>query len=422
MDTLCSSVLDGSEWSEGRRTVVESEAMGGPELVRCRSRRQCWRKIRMSELDQISAALECLYESVIEPEKWPQALETIAHYVGGHAVGEVSADPSRGCILRCDSVNVDPVFKSAYLNYYAEREVRLAPAAPLPVGAVITEQMLLEQSSLEKSEIFQDLLLPCDVPYFMMTWVRKNPQQVQAIAMERASARGPFQGEAIQRYSALVPHIIRSVKARELVLMAHSYQNAYEALIDRLPFGVILLDARGFSIECSEGAQRLFRAKDGLLLLQGRPRARLSRDDAKLQSAIERCGPGSTLRAFAGDTLQLTRVGRAALTVHVIPLRPGERPILQPHVHTLLLIVDPEHVPTPTCAFVAKVLNLSPAEAQLTLTLMSGSSVQEAAQQLGITVNTAKTQLKSVYLKTGCRRHGDLMKRVTLLTMVRANT
>jgi DNA-binding CsgD family transcriptional regulator len=42
--------------------------------------------------------------------------------------------------------------------------------------------------------------------------------------------------------------------------------------------------------------------------------------------------------------------------------------------------------------------------------LIEGDSVARAAQALGISVNTARTQLKSVFAKTGCNRQSDLIR------------
>ncbi len=44
--------------------------------------------------------------------------------------------------------------------------------------------------------------------------------------------------------------------------------------------------------------------------------------------------------------------------------------------------------------------------------LSQGFSLDEAAQQRGVTINTARSQLKQVFSKTDTRRQGELMRLV----------
>jgi DNA-binding CsgD family transcriptional regulator len=57
--------------------------------------------------------------------------------------------------------------------------------------------------------------------------------------------------------------------------------------------------------------------------------------------------------------------------------------------------------------------DLSPAEARLVRTLLEGCGLRPAAELLGISLNTAKSQLKVVFDKLGCERQSDLVRVVT---------
>lgn len=58
---------------------------------------------------------------------------------------------------------------------------------------------------------------------------------------------------------------------------------------------------------------------------------------------------------------------------------------------------------------VACYYKLTPAEAKLAVRLARGESLEEIAVRLGITLHTARTQLKSIFAKTGCRRQPELV-------------
>jgi DNA-binding CsgD family transcriptional regulator len=58
--------------------------------------------------------------------------------------------------------------------------------------------------------------------------------------------------------------------------------------------------------------------------------------------------------------------------------------------------------------------NLSPAEARLAAALASGQSMNEYAEARSVSLNTARTQLKSTMMKVGVRRQVDLVREVLL--------
>jgi DNA-binding CsgD family transcriptional regulator len=53
---------------------------------------------------------------------------------------------------------------------------------------------------------------------------------------------------------------------------------------------------------------------------------------------------------------------------------------------------------------------LSPRQAKLTALLLSGRSLKEAADVLGITEGSARQYLKGIFRKTGARRQADLVR------------
>ena len=53
---------------------------------------------------------------------------------------------------------------------------------------------------------------------------------------------------------------------------------------------------------------------------------------------------------------------------------------------------------------------LSPSEARLTAAIANGLSLVEAAEELGLTTETARNYSKRVYAKTGARGMADLVR------------
>jgi DNA-binding CsgD family transcriptional regulator len=57
----------------------------------------------------------------------------------------------------------------------------------------------------------------------------------------------------------------------------------------------------------------------------------------------------------------------------------------------------------------AHLFHLTPAEARLARYLSTGDTLEEAATMLKVKLSTARTQLSSLFAKTGTRRHSRLV-------------
>jgi DNA-binding CsgD family transcriptional regulator len=63
----------------------------------------------------------------------------------------------------------------------------------------------------------------------------------------------------------------------------------------------------------------------------------------------------------------------------------------------------------------SRAFGLSSGEAKLAVALSSGASLQEAADELGIANETARTRLKGVFAKTGVNRQTALIALIARL-------
>jgi DNA-binding CsgD family transcriptional regulator len=76
----------------------------------------------------------------------------------------------------------------------------------------------------------------------------------------------------------------------------------------------------------------------------------------------------------------------------------------------VVLIKDPQVDSTRSIADFIKAYGLTQAEARLLRILSNGHGLFEAAQELGITRNTARTHMRNIYAKVGTHRQSDLVR------------
>jgi DNA-binding CsgD family transcriptional regulator len=73
------------------------------------------------------------------------------------------------------------------------------------------------------------------------------------------------------------------------------------------------------------------------------------------------------------------------------------------------MIVDPDEHREPVEPILRQAFGLTPAEARLAVGLAAGRDLTEIAHAFGVEVGTARTQLKSIFAKTGSHRQGELV-------------
>jgi DNA-binding CsgD family transcriptional regulator len=76
----------------------------------------------------------------------------------------------------------------------------------------------------------------------------------------------------------------------------------------------------------------------------------------------------------------------------------------------MVFVVDPEQKLRPKAAILSGLFGFTPAECRVALLLGDGRPLPEIGSILGVTRNTLKTQVASVYAKTGTSRQSQLAR------------
>jgi DNA-binding CsgD family transcriptional regulator len=179
------------------------------------------------------------------------------------------------------------------------------------------------------------------------------------------------------------------------------------AVLDCLPFGVVVVDHAGTMLVVSRRAEQILAQQDGLATSGAKLTAPCPMDTARLHRLIARTwrlahGPGP----YVSDGLQLARPsGRKALVVRIVPLRPRIDALV-------VLVCDPESRTPGEQSVLHQLYRLTRTEARLVATLAQGERLEDAARELGVTLGTCRTYLKRVFHKMGVSRQADLMRLV----------
>jgi DNA-binding CsgD family transcriptional regulator len=76
----------------------------------------------------------------------------------------------------------------------------------------------------------------------------------------------------------------------------------------------------------------------------------------------------------------------------------------------VIFINDPLRHRRPDEAYLRATCGLTPAECRVALLLSDGHAPRVIAEMIGVTENTVRSQIKSIFSKTGVRRQSELIR------------
>jgi DNA-binding CsgD family transcriptional regulator len=174
--------------------------------------------------------------------------------------------------------------------------------------------------------------------------------------------------------------------------------------IQRLNFGWITLDAKGHVLEADARGHQILAEADVLRSdSHGLLRGGTTRQSQEILSAIKALAKTANAKPRAVvlsrdpwlDML-LVPAGRAAISAKSVPA-------------VIAYVHSDSALSSDRCEQLAQLFGLLPSEARLALALGRGMSIADAAKELGLTVESARTYSKKIYAKTGARGHADLV-------------
>jgi DNA-binding CsgD family transcriptional regulator/PAS domain-containing protein len=366
----------------------------------------------MSHLSEATLPLvEQLLDAVADDAAWPMFLDALAREVGGVVPGLYINERGTDSTLFAEVSGLDPTWGRAYEQYYKRCDPRRVRIQALPAGSVFVGSALVDDRQLVRSEFYNEFLRPQGFFHIVGGVPLENDDRVAVVRVIRpriAQAFGRREAALIHR---LMPHLSRVLRLQQRLTVAAARHDEAAEVLDWFPTGVLLLDASGRVVAANRVAEEILASGDGLRAGGEGLRAALPVESAVLHRLIAEIGQGTVAIDPSGGVLNLTRPsGARPLNLLVAPLRGKLLSQEAPRAAVVVFVTDPERLPSTPVDRVQRWLGLTRAEASLVLQLLRGCRVEDAADVLGISPQTARTQLKRALAKTSTGRQAELIR------------
>jgi len=352
-----------------------------------------------------------LYAAPLQPERWQMFIDRLCALTDIASGVMVSVRPEGNLILAGGGMNFDPEIFPLYNEHYGTNDPFTEPTMRNNRVGVIQGDELLSRPDLLKSELYNDLLSPRGLAHMTLMSCECSPEAVSKFPLWRGPKQGLMDAASTHLLETLVPHVQTALLLRAKVAASEACDLLSETALDAMSIAAILVTGRGEIRHMNRLAASCLQSMDGLGLRQGRLVAADTSENGRLQFLIAGAsGEAPRPESLPGGAMRIMRpLSGASLRVVVMPA-PQQIRQWANNSHALVFLIDPSSRPKERAALMRQLYALTPAEARVADRLVEGLDVREIAEQLGITLETARFHLKRVLAKTGTRRQAELMR------------
>jgi DNA-binding CsgD family transcriptional regulator/PAS domain-containing protein len=346
--------------------------------------------------------------AILDAGRWKNVCDALASITGGVGTALIPFDRNhRGSwIIRSDSIG--GLMQTYVRDGWYKRDLREAAWPIMRRRGFATDFDLVDQDMMRRHPYYQDFLVRGGASTFIGIHIPTQGEDWVA-AIQLPVGAGSPESEVIGLLPRIRTKVAGAVRSAQAIAVPGFEQ--WASFFEGTDRGVALLNRDGRIKRMNGPAENLL-----MPLLGGAGEIKLNNPKATgrlgdLIAAACAQPPSSPLP----PPVLVPHIPGQFLAFEAFPLPTRLRHFYSELAAVLIVrlaetaIVDPH-------AVLGKQFHLTSSEARFALHIGSGASVREAAEREGITFETARTRLKTIYAKTGAVRQSELALLVSEIT------
>lgn len=362
-----------------------------------------------------------LYTCPSDRSAWPRVLDRICHETGARSavIQLLVRDGERAwsrLTLRDSASEAARTEHERYMGDDVNPRLQLSRQVALPQSRpIIRERDLFAPGDPALAET-RERLAAIHLGHFMSANTPLPGQERLALVLHRdLDERRDFDADAESFALELIPHLRQAIRLSEQVDEAQERTRNLQHAINRLRCALVLCEPDGRVCWANRSAESIFAAGSRVRVCGERLVTPSSQETTMLRRKIAQIAQWDDRSPPAERYLVLGRNTPLALQVMMHPI-PGEDAASlcgrSAQARVLLVLSCPDEAPALPADLIRHVFALSPAESQVAAAVCSGLTINEYASATGVTVGTARFQLKQVLAKTHAGRQADLVRQI----------
>lgn len=364
----------------------------------------------MSVSQQANRAFDKCFDAAIGLTDWPTALQMLSEALGADSSVLLPSGQDFSALHR---VQIESTEHASFTDLWLARvgDPLSDPHSDgpryhrIPSYPCVTEHQITTDDERAHRPYFNEVARPGKREWWANLRA-KTCHQTWSLNLYRGGRRGPFGREEAEEVGCAAPRLRRLGATIER--FAQAGWDARLDSFDRLRLAAFLIDREALVLNVNAaGEARLGR---GLILY----RRRLVAADAEAQVALSRFLRQIAHGAEPPGPLILGKAEGQRLLFEYIPCTSRSVEIFL-GAKGFVLVSDLAATARPQRGLLQEAFDLTPAEERLALELAEGQGLAGAASVLGIGHETARSQLRAIFDKTGARSQAQLSILLTRL-------
>jgi DNA-binding CsgD family transcriptional regulator len=351
---------------------------------------------------QFAELLEFIYQASTDADVW----ETLGLHLGRVFQSTTSLfihdSHSKSVVL-----DMSHGFEERYVESYKQHYVSINPLIPgtlsLPSGKVYHMFEAVSEGTFERTEYYNDWFAPQNLRYSLGAYLSLRASTSMFIAFHRHRGDKDYSDESNVLFSRLMPHFERALHISSRFNVKDALKDPQIENLDQLGIGAIRLDRQCSACSVSPKAEEFLKQRLGLSLRFGRLTINTPDFDHHFKGIVakvidERAAQPVSIPLHAGEHVNGI----------IIPLHQSWG--LSTKIEAILLLKLQEPRSRPTIEALGRRYKLTQAELHLLGALAEGQTISDYSQGRKLSRNTVKSQLQSLFYKTGLSRQADLVR------------
>lgn len=359
--------------------------------------------------EQLSGLIHKIYDAALDPRQWTQVMDAARRLIGvEHSVFMmIDSQRPQSSIINYDGF--DPHYADEILERREAEDYYYLAIKQQPKNRVMLGTDLISLSEMHRRPFYHEISRKVQCEWLVGGVIENSPDRHGCITFLRNKESGSFSSQDKQFIAMLLPHIQKACFLQGQLAQRDSYKEA----LQQSPYGVLVLDASRKVLFRNRKAEHYIREQDGLSFRNGQLKLRHYEDQIRLDQSVKQAL--SSVDALGTNAQRLlTAIRPSGMLPYQIEVHPlntrSEVATLMENASCLIFIHDPAHPISLSAVKLRNAYGLTGAEARLCLHLFEGQTLQDTAERLGISRNTAKTHLKHVFAKCKVSSQPQLMR------------
>lgn len=361
--------------------------------------------------ETLSVVIGQIFGTATQNGRWPGVLASLRRAFGGTVQVSVWAISPATESVRVWS-DIAPEFAPRLKKSFDE----MVTLPDLPRSRLLDLAELFPEVDYPTTPEYSEWLAPLGLsPVWPLVFVSEDRPDLPTVGVvvHRCQGVRPFDEGEVALAAAIAPHVVRSQYIRHRLREARRSRLALAEVVERLLPGVVFLDARGRVVGKNRSAAHIL-AQDRLRLERGFLTSTNRSENEQLRALIRAVTVEAPLDARSEDARRvMTVAGREGppLSLYLVRLIQSARGNDDTTPVACIFIGDPSSSASDGLeGSLRQIFGLTPAEAELVSLLTQGRSLKEIAATRRSALSTVRTQIRSVFRKTGTSRQGDLVR------------